>query len=342
MRLKLGKGNIKRSAGTSLGRSHRGSKLLTYLVALIISIGFWFVQSLQSTTITTIKIPIDYSYVLTKYYFSDNMPSYIEVEVKDKVSHLMSFSDDSTASIKMIPQKIGNNYYLKMTRKDIVDYISSILPATTSVLKVFPASINYTLNPKKRKSVSIYVNEDILPIKSGYMAYPIELSPSKIEIYGDKKDLDTINQIRIKLPKLKSISDTISFEAKTILPKGITSQIDSVRVVVPVELISQLQLTLPINVVGQPQDTTLYTLPSTAQISIAMPISKLRKLKEDKDLGESNQVAIGVLYPRDKESLSSSDMSSLDVQLIEKPRWVTSYTITPSKVQYILETKKRR
>lgn len=336
MKLKLNTINTSLNGGNGRGKGRRFfSQFALFLGAVMISFLIWIVLYVQQKTVYTIRVDVDYSQIDTKYYLPESHTKYIQVDVQDKVFNLIDIYNKDLSITATLPTKINDSYYVQMDKGQFEDEISALLPPSTQISKIYPSTINIPLKEKNSKKVPI--NTDLnVSVKSGYISYPIKVFPSYINIYGDKKLLDGINSINIKTPPYTDLSDTTSFEAKVILPDGVTTNFMSVKVVIPIEMISQMQLTLPIEVVGQPIDKVLYPLPSKAQLTVSMPISKLLDLKNNSNLRAENEFVIGVKYP--KKSLEDDD-SQLDIELIEAPEWVISYTTNPARVQYIIKTK---
>lgn len=315
------KGSVKKS----------GARTITFIIIVSFSLILWSINYLQSRLQMTVRIPINYENIETKYQPKQKLPKYIVVEVKDRVINLLRCNKD----VVFIPkeQKIGNLYKLTFDDKTIKDFVTKNLPSSSEIINITPSKLEIPLILKYSRKVPIKKMLDI-DLKDGYVVCDTKFSEDEITIYGDRDIIKNIDSVGLVLPKEKDIHKDIDIYADLILPKGVTSSIQKVRVNANVEVISQMDLTLPINIVGLPSNLLVHTLPSNAKISISLPISKLKELKNNKDFPIESQIVIGVVY---NEDFNFSENNSIEVELIEKPKWIMDYRITPSKVQYIIE-----
>lgn len=332
MRLKSYIDREKGKSITTYGKKRKSvSKTLTFVLIILFSASFWFVNYVQSKMQITIRIPIDYEIIKTKYQPKQNLPKYITVEVKDKWINLLRTKKNVSYMAK--EQKAGNSYKLTFDERTIKDFVAKCLPSSSEIISVSPTKLEIPIVLKYSKKIPIKSDLDI-QLRNGYTVCDTKLSQESIIIYGDKEILDGIDSAKLSLPIKKDIHHNIDSYAKVILPNGVTTSTDSIKVNANIEIISQMDITLPITIVGVPSNIEFHTLPSNAKVSISMPISKLKELKNNKDFPIESQIVIGIIY---SEEFSLSGNNSIVVKFIEKPKWIMDYTITPSKVQYIIE-----
>lgn len=319
---------------------YRYNKAYTYIISLLVSILSWVIITLQSYNTHTLRIPIDYSNIENAYYINNPKSEFIEVEFKAKTIDLLNLIN-SNFVYNLNRSKILDDKYIQISKKDIEDYVASILPSSITLMKLYPNDINLDVSIKSSKTIPISTHFNI-PIENGYMAYPYIIEPASVMVYGSKKDLDNISELELSIPNFDNkFIDTTQFTAKIKLPKGISSNIKKVSVKAPIEIISEMKIDLPITVVGLPTDTTLYVLPDNATVNLAMPISKLRELKTNKDFKIEHRVVIGVTYPRNDDN-NAEIKNILPITMIEKPEWIVNYSISPKEVQYIVSQNKKK
>lgn len=316
---------------TSGAKKRASSGAITFIWIVLFSTALWSIHYLQSKTQMTIKIPINYDTIKTKYHPKQELPQYITINVKDKVINILKARKDVYYTAK--GQKTNNSYKLIIDEKMIRDFATRFLPSSSEIISISPSKIEIPLDLKSSKNIPVIADLDTY-LRNGYTVCKKELSPNTITIYGDKETLDGIDSLTLAMPIKKDINKNIDLFAKVVLPKGVTTSTDSIRIKAEIEMITQMEVSLPIDILGVPNHSKIYALPSNAKVTISMPISKLKELKSNKDFPIESQIAIGIIYNND---LDSFDNNSIEVKMIEKPEWIIDYTITPSKIQYIIE-----
>ena len=154
---------------------------------------------------------------------------------------------------------------------------------------------------------------------------PITITPDEVEVYAPASTLDTIISVSTELIELKNIEKSLSREI-TLNEDGFKCSPASVVVALNVEEYTEKTLTIPIECIGLPSDLTLRTFPDQVKITAQVPLSKFKELTE-------SDFKIEIDY---KEAIDLKE-STIPVKLIEKPEWIKNYTISPDRIEYILE-----
>ena len=76
----------------TLLRQQRWKEVLIFFFFVLLSMGFWMLQSLQQDYEIELSIPVRYKNVPTNIAFSDTLPNSIKVKVRDKGSVLLNYS----------------------------------------------------------------------------------------------------------------------------------------------------------------------------------------------------------------------------------------------------------
>jgi YbbR domain-containing protein len=115
---------------------------------------------------------------------------------------------------------------------------------------VEPQTVNVVVPVKKTKKVAIKV-ETTGNVAYGGILKSVEAVPSTIEIAGDEKVLESINEIKTEVIDLTDISEDKTMEVKLVLDKVTTvSGKDSVNVKLAIEKLEQKNISVDINFIN--------------------------------------------------------------------------------------------
>lgn len=333
MKLKLDPENKGRAKKTQ--KKRRKSKgYRGFFWAFLLSIATWLFLAIQSKRSYVFRIPIDYSELAITYSWSGHLPDYLEVKLLDWGYNFLEYSFKKP--VVLYPQSTlrRDRAEILLSSDSIMSFLGRAFP-TGAIEDVSPANIITELKPKERKKIPV-VQQFEVPSADGYISSPCQFTPDSIEIYSSKEQLRAIKELKVSMDITHPLDKALEMSVPVTLPEGVSSETSLIKIHAPVEPFTQLTIELPINVVGQPRDVVLYTLPSTAKVNILIPLSLYKKVKE---ISLSEILALGVVYPKERDTEASE--LALDVRLLEKPNWVKRYTIQPSRVQFI-EKKTRR
>lgn len=313
---------IKVNPGASNGR-----KTLIFLFYILLATGFWFLQSLQDEYETTISFPIRYKDLPNNLIVVKPLPSQVDVKIKDKGTLLLNYTFGKEAlPIEIDLAKLDyKNNEAQITRRTLESDVQKRLITSTIVQDIDPSTILVEVDTLGQKKVPVTFNGDI-STRLGYMiSGPITITPDEVEVYAPASTLDTIISVSTELLELKNIEKSLSREI-TLNEDGFKCSPASVVVALNVEEYTEKTLTIPIECIGLPSDLTLRTFPDQVKITAQVPLSKFKELTE-------SDFKIEIDY---KEAIDLKE-STIPVKLIEKPEWIKNYTISPDRIEYILE-----
>ena len=124
-------------------RRQRWKEALIFFFFVLLSLGFWLLQSLQQEYEIEISIPVRYKNIPPDISFTETPPQEIIAKVKDKGSVLLNYSFGRSfapieTNMKNQAEKSGS---LSITKKTIQSDIQKQLLATTSLVGFEPQSI---------------------------------------------------------------------------------------------------------------------------------------------------------------------------------------------------------
>ena len=81
---------------------HRSRELFIFLIFVLLSATFWFVQSLQRRFTYTLRIPVEYDSIPPEVGMQTKLPEYIEVSLEDEGGHFLEYTTRGLAPIAYV------------------------------------------------------------------------------------------------------------------------------------------------------------------------------------------------------------------------------------------------
>lgn len=306
----------------------RWKEALIFFCFVLLSLGFWVLQSLQSEYETDLSIPVRYINVPAYLTFESELPNALDVHVRDKGSVLLNYSlGNRLRSVNIDLGKLSTekNEYV-VGQQFLQSEIQKMLFATTKLYSFHPQRLTFNYGLRKSKEVPILFDGNVQTLSGFLVSGTIETIPAMVTIYGSQHMLDTIEYVRTAHVELKKVKKTTTKDIPLKPIPGVTTHTESVSVIIPVEEYTEKTIDIPVHITDVPEIYTIRTFPQKVTVSCNIPISKFKELTEEK-------LSVNLPFKMLEENVSGA----LDVELSDRPNWVKSYNITPRKIEFLLE-----
>ncbi|MDR1381874.1 MAG: YbbR-like domain-containing protein [Tannerella sp.] len=311
-------------------RSQQWKEILVFLFFLLLSFGFWLLQSLQEDYEQEIELPLRYKNIPPEWILSEDNPEKISILLKDKGSALLYYSWKSHFSpvdipVSGLPRSHDQSFHV--TSQMLETAMSKQLISSTSIISIEPREIVVKYDSLGSRRVPVVPNVTVNTRPGFQQSGDIEISHPEISLYGSRKILDTLNSVRTKLITLENASETKELTADLELPAGVKAAHETVKLTVPVEEFTEKRLRLPVSCYDIPAGYTLRIYPSSVEVVCDIPMSRFRELTVD---------MLEIRTPFDEFGANRST-GKLPVRLTKKPPWVADVTLIPGEVEFIME-----
>lgn len=303
-------------------------EVLIFFFFVLLSLGFWMLQSLQQDYEIELSIPVRYKNVPSNIAFSDTLPDKITVKVRDKGSVLLNYSFGRTfipiePSLNSLSKKGGT---FVISKKVIESDILKQLIATTTLIGFEPQHVKIPYTPLKSGNIPVEFNGS-LRTQPGYaLSGDINIMPSTIKVYAGEKLLDSLTTIKTVFTKIEKAKKPFTRTFNLLPIRGARFQPEQVTITFPIEEYTEKTLNIPVICNNLSKDFTLRTFPSSVQVTCNVPLSRFKQLKAD-------EFAAEILFSDLEQNVSGT----VSIQLTKKPDWILSPTIHPDKIEFILE-----
>ncbi len=301
--------------------------ILVFMVFLLVSIVFWFMQSMQETTTTQLTYQLHITNVPKEIIFTSEVPNTINISVSGRGWTILEYWSKHAARELVVDWKdveknnskltLDGNLWKRLTQKEYgnnLRYISS-LPSTLDIY--------YSNGVTKR--VPIEFSGEISP-EPLHLICGIDIEPDSADVVAPIYLLDSISAVHTVHQTFKDLDDTLTTTIPLHTSTGIKVIPDSVRLKVCVDLFTEKTLEVPIYCENIPANKVLRTFPSKAKVTFHVSSSLFNKI--------STQDFIVVV---DYNDIEAGENKKCDLQLRAYPDYISHVRISPEQIEYVIE-----
>ena len=312
----------------TLLRRQGWKEVLIFFFFVLLSLGFWMLQSLQQDYEIELIIPVRYKNVPANIAFSDKLPDNIKVKVRDKGSVLLNYSLGGTllpieASLGSLSAKGGT---FLISKKIIERDLLKQMIATTTLISFEPQQIEVDYTPLKNRRIQVEFNGSLRTEPGFGLSGEINITPATVQVYAGEEILDSLITVQTVNTKIEKARKTFTRTFNLLPVKGARFEPEQVTITFPIEEYTEKTLNIPIQCKTLPQNLTLRTFPSMVQVTCNVPLSRFNQLKESDFAAEINY-----------SDLEQNISGTVSIKLTKKPNWIQSPTVHPDKIEFILE-----
>jgi hypothetical protein len=303
------------------------NKFKTFTVFLSIAVLLWFFSQLSQVYHYEILLPVKYVHQSDDFLLKNNIDT-IRVKV-------------DASGLKLLKIKLTKpNYHVAVDKNMLIkgywnptnfkNEINLVLGNEISIKNISPQKLIIKENNLTKKLVKVKLNLSV-SYQQGYknVSEP-KLTPDKVWLFGDKKQLDTISFISTKIIELNNVFEDVHQQTELIFDKGIKSNNKNVSIDIQVDQFLELEDETVVQVINLPENTRLIPFPKKVKVKFKVYKSNYKKYMH-KDL------EVGIDY---NKILQTKD-SLIEIQILKKPTYIFDISINPNKVVFLVKNKQK-
>jgi hypothetical protein len=309
-------------------RRQQWKEVPVFLFFVLLSAGFWYLQSLQQEFEIEITVPVKYKNIPEGIILAGDHPPAVVAKIRDKGIVLINYSWLNTFN----PVEINIKGLLKseqpvVTAKTIEYALSKQLIASTTLLAFEPQSIHITYTELQTKMLPVEADVNV-SLESGYqVSGEITLNPPTVQAHADAALLDTLTRLKTVPVELKKASRTTQITAALQKIDGLRTEPGEVTLTIPVEEYTEKRLTIPVQCENLPENHTLRLFPASVEITCNIPVSRFKDLTE-------NDFEIRIPF---REFQAGQATGKITLRLTRQPARIATPAIQPDIIEYIIE-----
>lgn len=302
-----------------------------FLSFLIFSTLLWFLYKASHLQDLKVTVPIQYVGIPNNIEIVNKLPKTLTVHFKDKGTALFTYilnPDLPPFKVDLTGQFTGSGRISLPTSKYEGQIFTQLKP-TASQIHITPDSLLIAYYSLYKKTVPVRFYGSILPAQQYILTHGISVYPNRMEVYGDKKSLDTLQAVYTEPIRLKEVKDSVDaeFYLKTI--RGIHLSQPKIKVHAAVELFTEKVLEIPVTSINVPEQYLLRTFPATVRVMCIVGMSHF------KTLTPANIQAV-INY----KTLTQLNTGKAKVEVFATSSDLIRYHVSPASVDFLLEQKK--
>lgn len=301
--------------------------LLVFLIFLVISIAFWFMQSLQETKEVSIAYTLKVEDVPTRVIFTSDLPEQVNVNYMGKVwdalyhKYLANERHEVVLKFKDIDNQDGKividgstvrRAIVKMADKDMV--FNSLTPGRIEAY--------YSLGQHKR--VPVAFGGKVSTATGRFLCKTI-LTPDSVDVFAPSHLYDSIRSISTEKAVYTELEDTIVVRLALNAPHGAKLTPDSVKAKFCVDIFIDKTLQVPIYCANVPNNRIMRLFPLKTNVTFLVSATLYDEIKPD-------DFIIVADY-----SETSTHTNRCRLHVSQKPNNIRNLRISPEYVEYVIE-----
>lgn len=316
-----------------LDRLRNDRRIFVFSVCLLIATTLWFLDALSKNYTTTLSYNVKYVNPPENLFLANNPPSKLDLRVEAHgftlLRHKLAFSfspillDLSAFTENM--ESVNND--VRVTSESLIRRIGNQVSNEISIAEVSPEAILLRFDTLETRLVPVEAKITLNFKPQFNLSGPLLIKPDSIEISGPAGALDTITF----LPTVPVTFDDLetSIEQLISVEHPVRTQLSPEKVLlsVPVEKFTEKKITLPVQIINIPEDVQIKLFPPNVTISFMVGLSSYENITSADFTAtvDYNQV--------------STDKETLEVQVEATPLYIQQVKVTPSSVEYLIESE---
>lgn len=323
-----------------LRRKRINQNTLTYLVMVLITSIFWFVNKSGSTINTVGIFPVEYyglphNSILVPGITTQELKINFSARGMTLLGHHGQYStiriDLSKLDIRTFPESDSSLKFV--TDDDIRAQVELQMPNEYKFISVKPDTIKLDFGLSSHKRVPVILHSNISFNQQYRQSGKTILQPDSVDISGSAMIVDTIQSITTEELTLKNLNESAAQKVKLILPNGVNCGLQFTDVSINVEKFTENTLEIPIKQVNVPDSVTLRIFSQNVTVRYNVSWNNYKKISKEMftAIVDYNELT-GIVRPK-----------YLPVKISKMPEnmGVTNLALQPEAVEYLIEFKNR-
>ncbi|PWD97700.1 YbbR-like domain-containing protein [Marinilabilia rubra] len=317
-------------------RVRQDRNLFIFLVFLVISTGFWFLNALRKDYTATLSYPVKLENIPGEKMLPEDFKSRIDIKVRAGGFVILRYQLSNTFLpltfdvSQMNPVSGNGREGVFAVTNDEQTRIVGQLSQGMELIEVNPDTLFVPLIETSSAKLPVKIDSELSFEKQFLQAGNILFEPDSVVVTGPKQIVDTMQLVKGKKLVFDNLSDTVSTMVPLTLPDHVRSSAKRVYATIPVEPFTELYLKVPLKIKGLPDSLRIKTFPSEIQVSFRVGMSKYESITQNQF-----QAVVDVTHV-----FGGERPDRLKVRLDRVPRYVESLSFSPIFVEYLLEKKR--
>lgn len=310
--------------------SDRSRELMIFTIFLLVSTGFWYIQTLDETYELEVQFPLKLKNVPKGVIITSDLPSSLRVVLRDKGTTLVRYYRFNAPPTLFVDFSQRHNDALtgsdEISLSEAQKMVSHYLQPSTSIVSIHADSLEYYYNRGLKRRLPVCIAGTVKTARQYYLT-EVVCRPDCVTVWAPQQVLDTMTAA---YTEPLDISGLAHHETRTLAlasVRGAKFEPSAVQFVANVDLYTEKTLEVPIIGINFPADRDLRTFPAKVSLTFKVGTKMYKQIKE-KDF------VLAVTY---EDLLSNPGNGRFRPHLRSIPDGVSQVRFTPEEVEYLIE-----
>lgn len=301
---------------------------LLFLGFLVLAFIFWLMLFFQRDIESTYKIPLKYVNIPDDVVFDNPLPGEIEIRVADKGSEIFRYTFSLKDSMEIDVAKFKEDRINNLQGMELSQLIRAKLFQSTNLKAYYPVNISLVTSKLQKKELKIIFDGEISTNRSNLVADSATILPETVTAYGSQNQLSEITSATTEYTLFNNLKATSQLKVKIKPVPGIKFVPDWVEIYIPIQEFTERSFEVPITVRNAPSHIDVKFFPSQTEVSFSVTLEEYKKIAP-----EDFEIEL------DYRKFHDNDNGRVDLELSESPPAIRNIRISPSSVEFLLESK---
>ncbi|MFZ4581999.1 MAG: CdaR family protein [Paludibacter sp.] len=304
--------------------------VLSFLLFLLLSFSFWFVNMLDKERETEILIPLRYSNLPEQFDITKSNAQFIKVLVKDKGLNLFAYSEYRLKGLTISLNKIVNDRgEIIFNNDELRAKLNKYLLPSTSILEIKPDSLILHYERLAMKELPIRLVGNIETAQQYILSEDVLIEPLKVKVYGPKRVVDKLNEVVTDTVMITDVDKNIQMEVKLNAISNVRFSTNDVKLSISAEMFTEKELFFPIKIINCPPDLIVRTFPAQVKLKFNVGLSHFKSVS-------INDVNVLVDY----FEILKNNTGRQKINIQNKASFISNIRSEYEEVEYVIERKK--
>jgi YbbR domain-containing protein len=308
-------------------------RIQLFSVFLLISAAIWLLNAMSKNYTTDIEYPLVYLDFPEDKVFVGELPGHLDLEINSHGYALLRYKlfrkpaplSFDVSSFNLSRGVDSSSAYI-LTRY-LKTQISRQLPSELQLLEIQPDTLHFRFADKVTRMLEIKPDFNYTIVKQFTIKDKIMLEPDSVEVTGPDLILDTLDYILTERLDLGELTKKYEDKVRLNPEADLSYSVSRVECTIELERFTELQVSVPIEVLNLPDSLQLQTFPSSIVLNCKIGLSNYDRI-------ESYPFRAVVDFEKIEERVPT-----LNVSIQNPPDYLLGYEYHPKTVEYLKSKK---
>ncbi|MBP5257994.1 MAG: YbbR-like domain-containing protein [Prevotella sp.] len=306
-------------------------EFLTFLFFLLVSGFFWLMMTLNGSYEKEIAIPVRLSNVPRQTVITTNITDTVRLTVSDQGFALVRYMYGGELRPIVIDfmQYAGADGHGVVGSADIQKMVRSRLQKSTKLVSLKVDKLEFFFSNGMKKKVPVVLNGHARAAGGLYMS-GVVFYPDTVTAYITRQLYDSVKSALTERLNIVNVKDTFTQQVSLQNIKGVKYSPAHVQLKLCTDVLTEMSIMVPINVVNLPEGKRLRTFPSRVNVRYIAGASVVKRLTSD-------MFRVDVDY----NEIEEENPDKCTLHLRKSPPGLNKVYLETKQVDYLIESGNR-